>query len=98
MDFHGDDGPPMLRTWGEVVQGAAELWQALPAPGQDPAGRRDATAMTRLDSVARNIHRAQLPRSEHGGWPGDGPTDERLLTWPRRSPAPPTWSPATTAR
>lgn len=80
MDFHGDDGPPMLRTWGEVVQGAAELWQALPAPGQDPAGRRDAKAMTRLDSVARNIHRAQLPTSRGSGWPGEGPSDERLLT------------------
>ena len=31
------DGPdlqaePMLRTWGEVVQAAGELWDALPVP------------------------------------------------------------------
>ena len=32
MDFNGDDAPAMLRTWGEVVQSAAELWATLPQP------------------------------------------------------------------
>ena len=75
LDVQGQDGPPMLRTWGEVVQSAAELWQALPPPPWSPTGGRDEAAMTRLDSVAQGMHRAQL----RTGWPGEGPTDERLL-------------------
>lgn len=65
----------MLRTFGEVVQGAAELWNALPTSSWSPDGRRDAAAVTRLDTVAQGMHRTQL----RTGWPGAGPTDERLL-------------------
>ena len=32
MDVTGQDAPAMLRTWGEVVQSAAELWVTLPQP------------------------------------------------------------------
>lgn len=74
-DVSGQDGPPMLRTWGEVVQCAADLWKELPAPRRSPDRRADEVAMTRLESLAQGMHRAQL----RTGWPGDGPADERLL-------------------
>ena len=32
MDVTGNDAPAMLRTWGEVVQSASELWATLPQP------------------------------------------------------------------
>lgn len=72
MDVTGDDAPAMLRTWGEVVEAAADLWRALPSP---PVGPADRATMNRLEQIARSQHRTQLAR----GWPGDGPADERLL-------------------
>ena len=43
MDVTGEDAPAMLRTWGEVVQSAAELWttsrgrcKVPPAPSTAP--------------------------------------------------------------
>ena len=36
MDVDEMDAAMMLRTWGEVVQAAGELWQALP-PVTPPA-------------------------------------------------------------
>jgi hypothetical protein len=75
LDVDGDQAPAMLRTWGEVVESAAELWQQLPTPAWNPAARVDGAAMVRLVSVAQGLHRTLLRQS----WPGDGPTDERLL-------------------
>lgn len=75
LDVSGDDAPALLRSWGEAVQGASELWQALPDPGYTTAGRIDADIMIRLQTHAQRMHRSQL----RVGWPGDGPSDERLL-------------------
>ena len=73
------DAATMVRTWGEVVQAASELWQALPASG--PVGeavqpRPDAADLTilRLESMSRALHRRGAL-----AWPGDGPADERHL-------------------
>lgn len=80
VDVGDMDGATMLRTWGEVVQAAAELWRALPTttpplPGTerrtpDPA---DLT-MQRLEAMTNARHRRR-----EAGWPGDGPPDERHL-------------------
>lgn len=74
-DVTGDDAPALLRTWGETVQSAGELWRALPAPEWTASGQRDHAVMTRLDTLARTMHRSRL----RTGWPGDGPPDARLL-------------------
>ncbi|MDN5797893.1 MAG: hypothetical protein L0H79_19405, partial [Intrasporangium sp.] len=73
FDVGGDDAPAMLRTWGEVVQNAAELWQVLPAhpKGDTAAGQ----LMPQLEAIAQGMHRTQLRQ----GWPGDGQPDQRLL-------------------
>lgn len=75
LDLNGDQAAALLRTWGETVQAAAELWRALPAPTLTTQGRADAEIVTRLQGHAQRLHRRQLTV----GWPGDGPPDERLL-------------------
>lgn len=73
FDVSGDDAPAMLRTWGEVVQSAAELWHALPVlPRGDKAGGQ---LMAQLEAIAQGMHRSQLRQ----GWPGDGAPDQRLM-------------------
>ena len=81
MDVDEMDAAAMLRTWGEVVQAAGELWQVLPPatppqPGTgehlpDPAD----LAIQQLQAMGEAMHRTGLGRA----WPGDGPADERLL-------------------
>src|ERR1035437_893285 len=75
MDVTGDDAPAMLRTWGEVVQSASELWATLPQPVGGATSPIDGITMARLESMSQAMHRNQVRR----GWPGDGPSDERLL-------------------
>jgi hypothetical protein len=75
MDVTGQDAPAMLRTWGEVVQSASELWATLPQPVGGGARPIDGVTMARLESMSQAMHRNQVRR----GWPGDGPSDERLL-------------------
>ena len=75
MDVTGDDAPAMLRTWGEVVQAASELWATLPQPVGRATSPIDGATMHRLESMSQAMHRDQVRR----GWPGDGPSDERLL-------------------
>jgi hypothetical protein len=36
MDVTGEDAPAMLRTWGEVVQSASELWPPSRSPSEVP--------------------------------------------------------------
>lgn len=81
MDVDEMDAAMMLRTWGEVVQAAGELWQALPpvTPPQPLTGEHlpDSAdlAIQQLQAISEAMH-----RSGHGrAWPGDGPADERLL-------------------
>src|SRR5674476_1148887 len=75
MDVTGQDAPAMLRTWGEVVQSASELWAILPQPVGGAMSPIDGVTMARLESMSQAMHRNQVRR----GWPGDGPSDERLL-------------------
>src|SRR5450631_2202362 len=75
IDAAGQDAPAMLRTWGEVVQSASELWATLPQPFRGTTSPIDGVTIARLESMSRGMHRDQVRR----GWPGDGPGDERLL-------------------
>src|SRR5664279_2130079 len=75
MDAAGQDAPAMLRTWGEVVQSASELWATLPQPVGGATSPIDGVTMARLESMSQAMHRTQVRR----GWPGDGLSDERLL-------------------
>jgi hypothetical protein len=75
MDVTGQDAPAMLRSWGEVVQSASELWAILPQPVVGATSPIDGVTMARLESMSLGMHRNQVRR----GWPGDGPSDERLL-------------------
>src|SRR5665647_1945002 len=71
MDVTGQDAPAMLRTWGEVVQSASELWATLPQPFRGTTSPIDGVTIARLESMSQLMHRDQVRR----GWPGD----ERLL-------------------
>ena len=75
MDVTGEDAPAMLRTWGDVVQSASELWATLPEPVRGATSPIDGVTMRRLESMSQGMHRTQVRQ----GWPGDGPADERLL-------------------
>ena len=74
--------PAMLRSWSEVVECAAALWQALPGtPGPVESksvamGDHGDAAMNRLAAMAAAWHRGLI----RGNWPGAaGPGDGRLL-------------------
>lgn len=79
-DVHDMHAATILRTWGEVVQAAAELWQALPPttpprPGTDQRAPDFADlTMQRLQAMTAAHH-----RRHKAGWPGDGPAEERHL-------------------
>ncbi|WP_404388807.1 hypothetical protein [Humibacillus xanthopallidus] len=79
MDTPLMDGRVMVRTWGEVVEAAGDLWRALPDPSAGTAGsaRRDAGAalMAQLEAMNGSLLKAARKRQ----WPGTGPADERLL-------------------
>ncbi len=81
MDVNEMDAAMMLRTWGEVVQAAGELWQALPpvTPPQPLTGEHlpDSAdlAIQQLQAVTEAMHRTRRGRA----WPGAGPADERLM-------------------
>ena len=69
-DVRGDDAASLVRTWGEVVEAAAELWAAIPTVRNAGAGT---DSMDRLETLARAMQRSRIK----GKWPGEGPTDER---------------------
>ena len=80
MDTPLMDGRVMVRTWGEVVEAAGDLWRALPDPSAGTARirrARDAGAalMEQLETMNGNLMKAARRRQ----WPGTGPADERLL-------------------
>lgn len=67
------DAAAMVRTWGEVVHSAGQLWVALPyGPAGDLAG--EGLMMDRLQEMTTALHRAIRARP----WPGGGPPDPRL--------------------
>jgi len=75
MDAAGHDAPAMLRTWGEVVQSAAELWATLPPPLEGAPSPIDGATMARLEAMSQGMHHTQVRQ----GWPGNGPAHEPLL-------------------
>lgn len=78
MDVDELDGRMMLRTWGELVQSAGDLWQALPKTTRNPLGGDVREPGDALMEQLQGISRTML-RTHQGNWPGDGPTDPRLL-------------------
>lgn len=74
FEVTGDDAPALLRTFGEVVESAAELWRALPTAATRAGAR--VGAMSQLELIAKGMHRSQLRTN----WPGAGPTDPRLAS------------------
>ena len=68
--FDADAGSArdLVRGWGEIVQAAAALWEALPAP----PGPADPT-MGMIEAIAARAHRAHA----RTGWPGPGQADPR---------------------
>lgn len=80
MEVHDLDAATMLRTWGEVVQAAGELWRALPTTAPPQPGTEDRLpdledlAMQRLQAMTDSHH-----RRHRTGWPGQGGADERHL-------------------
>ena len=73
LDVSGHSAPAMLRAFPTLVEAAAQLWSVLPGTGQSEWPGVD--PMFRLVAVARGIDRAL----DGGLWPGQGPSDERLL-------------------
>ena len=73
LEVSGQSAPAMLRAFPDLVEAAARLWSVLPSAGQTAWPGVD--PMFRLVAVARGIDRAR----DGGLWPGDGPSDERLL-------------------
>ncbi len=72
LDVSPSNGPAMVRTWGRVVQSAAQLLAVLPPVS--PAAPSGPDLMARLRGLAEGI-----VRSAAGHWPGPGPQDQRLL-------------------
>lgn len=79
-DVHDMHAATMLRTWGEVVQAAAELWQALP-PATPPRPGTDQRAPDFADLTMQRLQgmTAARHRRHKAEWPGDGPPEERHL-------------------
>lgn len=66
------DAPPdtakaKARSWGEVVEAAAELWSSFPDRTGDPS-------MERIHKLTLGMHRTQ----QRTGWPGAGDGDPHL--------------------
>jgi len=77
----------MLRTWGEVIQSATDLWHALPAntPPDPITGVRakdgaDIT-MDRLQAMTTALHRSIRGQP----WPGEGRPTSGFCVSPKTS-------------
>ena len=58
-----------VRTLGEVIEAAADLWTAIPDPFKDQS-------MNRISNLADGLHRTH----QHTGWPGAGDADTHLAS------------------
>lgn len=79
MDTAQMDGRVMVRTWGEVVEAAGELWQAFPAPTTSTGGSQRQDAGQVLMAQLQTMNVALMKAARRRQWPGEGPADERLL-------------------
>ena len=70
LDARPEIAPAMVRSWTQLVASAAQLWTALPPPGD--MSKSDTMERLRLvgEAIARSVHA--------GHWPGHGPTDDHL--------------------
>jgi len=64
-----------VRTWGEVVEAAADLWAAIPARAGESGG--DPVVGPGLDRVHR-LTQALVRTHRRSGWPPPGPGDPHL--------------------
>ena len=71
LDSSPDHAAAMVRSWGELMGSAAELWAVLPSTPKSLSGL---DPMERLRGVGEAIGRSVTAKH----WPGQGPTDERL--------------------
>ena len=62
-----DSAPAKARSWGEVVEAAAQVWSAIPDRTQDPS-------MARIQQLATALHRTWA----RARWPGVGDPDVDL--------------------
>ena len=89
MDVGDLDAAVVLRTWGETVRAASELWQALPTAATAAATATSATTTT--PAITGRRHAAADPMAQvaamtaaldriarRGPWPGPGPTERHL--------------------
>jgi hypothetical protein len=72
LDATPDQAPAMVRSWIQLVGSAAELWAVVPSVPDSPS---ELDPMERLRAVGEAIGRTVTV----GHWPGQGPTDERLM-------------------
>jgi hypothetical protein len=72
LDATPDQAPAMVRSWNQLVGSVAELWAVLPSA---PDSRSVVDLMERLRAVGEAIGRSVTV----GHWPGQGPTEERLM-------------------
>jgi len=56
-----------VRSWGEVVEAASELWGGIPGALTNPS-------MRRIEDLTQGLHRTHM----RSGWPGSGPGDPHL--------------------
>jgi hypothetical protein len=70
LDARPEIAPAMVRSWTQLVASAAQLWTALPPPGD--MSKSDTMERLRLvgEAIARSVHA--------GHWPGHGPTDDHV--------------------
>jgi hypothetical protein len=67
FDADAEHARALMRTWGEVVYCAGQLWHAIPDTRPDPT-------MARLEAMTSALQRSQA----RSGWPGPGPAHEHL--------------------
>lgn len=94
-DLDPDGAKARVRSWGEVVEAAVDLWAAIPDSSRDSGIRP-------IAGIAEALHRTH----RRSGWPGSGPSDMHLesvavalsraadLVRGRRDPAAPLAGPA----
>jgi hypothetical protein len=75
FDVSGTDADGLLRGWPDVIDAAAQLWQALPGRPEDHDLCADLDRpMTRLTTLSDGLVLARGFRR----WPGNGPVDHRF--------------------
>jgi hypothetical protein len=66
-DVSPEDAKARVRSWGEVVEAAADLWASIPDASNNPS-------MRRIAELTQGLHRTHM----RSGWPGAGPGDPHL--------------------